>query len=264
MDIKALFFDIDGTLVSFNTHLIPQSTIDSLRLAKQQGIKVYISTGRPLPFIVNLGQISDLIDGYITATGAMCLVDDEVVSCHSIEAGDVAKVFDACDRWQRPCIVVGMHHIGVYRHSSIVDEIFNDGLGLEDFVYTPLDAVLQEPIIQLTPFITPAQEQALLAQLRACNSGRWTTAFTDITHADADKGKGLLAMAAHEHFDVAQTIAFGDGGNDLSILRQAGIGVAMGNAGDEVKQNADFITTSVDEDGIRNALYQLVGIGAGR
>lgn len=49
MDIKALFFDIDGTLVSFNTHLIPQSTIDSLRLAKQQGIKVYISTGRPYP-----------------------------------------------------------------------------------------------------------------------------------------------------------------------------------------------------------------------
>jgi hydroxymethylpyrimidine pyrophosphatase-like HAD family hydrolase len=61
---------------------------------------------------------------------------------------------------------------------------------------------------------------------------------------------------------VAQTIAFGDGGNDITILRQAGVGVAMGNAVEEVKQNADFITTSVDEDGIRNALSQLIGIGA--
>lgn len=262
MDIKALFFDIDGTLVSFNTHLIPQSTIDSLRLAKQQGIKVYISTGRPLPFIVNLGQIADLIDGYITTTGAMCMVGNEVVSCHSIEAGDVEKVLEACDRWQLPCIVVGAQHIGVYRHNALVDEIFSKGLGLHDFVYTPLDSVLKEPIIQLTPFITTEQERELLAQLHACNSGRWTAAFTDITHTDADKGKGLLAMAAHEHLDVAQTIAFGDGGNDITILRQAGIGVAMGNAVEEVKQNADFITTSVDEDGIRNALSQLIGIGA--
>jgi len=51
-------------------------------------------------------------------------------------------------------------------------------------------------------------------------------------------------------------MAFGDGGNDISIIKQAGIGVAMGNAGDEVKKNADFTTTSVDEDGIMNALIK--------
>lgn len=57
-----------------------------------------------------------------------------------------------------------------------------------------------------------------------------------------------------EGFAPDHTIAFGDGGNDTSMILQAGIGVAMGNAIDALKQQADYITTSVDEDGILNAL----------
>ena len=63
-----------------------------------------------------------------------------------------------------------------------------------------------------------------------------------------------MAMACHRGFDPSRTIAFGDGGNDLSMIVQAGIGIAMANATDELKQHADYITDSVDEDGIRNAL----------
>ena len=61
-NIKALFFDIDGTLVSFRTHLIPQSTVEALQEAKRNGVAIYISTGRPLMIINNLGQIEHLID----------------------------------------------------------------------------------------------------------------------------------------------------------------------------------------------------------
>jgi hydroxymethylpyrimidine pyrophosphatase-like HAD family hydrolase len=87
-----------------------------------------------------------------------------------------------------------------------------------------------------------------------CISGRWHPEFTDITACGADKGKGILAMARHEGFDPSRTIAFGDGGNDISMIRQAGIGIAMGNAIDELKRQADYVTTSVDDDGIRRAL----------
>lgn len=61
-------------------------------------------------------------------------------------------------------------------------------------------------------------------------------------------------MAAAENIAIADTMAFGDGGNDIAILRQAGIGVAMGNANDDVKAVANYITSSVDDDGIANAL----------
>ena len=65
----ALFFDIDGTLVSFNTHQIPASTVFALTQAKANGHKVYIATGRPITIIHNLGAIEHLIDGYITTNG---------------------------------------------------------------------------------------------------------------------------------------------------------------------------------------------------
>ena len=85
-------------------------------------------------------------------------------------------------------------------------------------------------------------------------SGRWHPEFTDITALEADKGKGLVAMAQYSGFNVDETMAFGDGGNDISIIRQAGIGVAMGNANESAKEAADYVTSSVDEDGIKNAL----------
>ena len=85
--IKALFFDIDGTLVSFNTHKIAQSTIDGLNIAKERGIKIFISTGRPLSFITNLGEIEHLIDGYITTNGKVCYIN----AFHSQRRG-----FDSC------------------------------------------------------------------------------------------------------------------------------------------------------------------------
>ena len=76
----ALFFDIDGTLVSFKTHEIPPSTIQALVQAKANGSRVYIATGRPPLIITNLGAIEHLIDGYITTNGALCYVGDELIA----------------------------------------------------------------------------------------------------------------------------------------------------------------------------------------
>lgn len=93
-----------------------------------------------------------------------------------------------------------------------------------------------------------------MARLPQCISGRWHPEFTDITANGADKGKGIVAIARHDGLDISQTIAFGDGGNDTSMILQAGIGIAMGNAIDELKHQADYVTTSVDDDGVLNAL----------
>ena len=233
-NFKALFFDIDGTLVSFNTHRIPDSTVQALRAAKQKGVMVFISTGRPIHIINNLGQIDDLIDGYITTNGAYCFIGKEQVCMNAISEDEVAG----------------------FNYKQDVDDIFNKWLGVSCVDYSlPAERLLCKPILQMTPFISPSQEEELMALLPGCTSGRWTPQFTDITCRKADKGKGLAAMARHLGFDIHDTMAFGDGGNDTPILRAAGIGVAMGNGCDEAKENADFVTDGVDEDGVRNALY---------
>lgn len=253
-NIKALFFDIDGTLVSFHTHRIPSSTVDAIERAKALGTKVYISTGRPVPFITNLQQINRFIDGYVSTNGAYCFVDGKTVCLLPIAERDVNQILEACQRFDRPAVVVGTETIAVYNHKTVVDKVFGESLGLGTLQFDELDHVLQQKVLQVTPFLSPDEEGLLMPQLTGCVSGRWCPDFTDITALGADKGRGLLAMSRHEGFDVETTMAFGDGGNDISIIKQAGVGVAMGNANDAVKEVADYVTASVDEGGVQQAL----------
>ena len=251
----ALFFDIDGTLVSFKTHEIPASTIFALTQAKANGSRVYIATGRPPVILTNLGAIEHLIDGYITTNGALCYVGDQLVCCQPIPMQDVMTCVNDAQEKGYSLIVVGRKKVAVLDPKGDVDRIFRQMLAVKNLdKASPLDEVLQQDILQLTPFFPADYEPQLLARMPQCVSGRWHPEFTDITANGADKGKGIQAIARHEGFDPNHTIAFGDGGNDTSMILQAGIGVAMGNAIDALKQQADYITTSVDEDGILNAL----------
>ena len=124
---KALFFDIDGTLVSFKTHAIPASTIEALKRAKANGVKIYISTGRPFLFINNLGQIASLIDGYMTNNGAYCFIGKRDVCIHPIAKDDVQRIIDVCQEKQIGCVVVGKDKIAVI-HPEKMEYIMQDML----------------------------------------------------------------------------------------------------------------------------------------
>ena len=251
----ALFFDIDGTLVSFETHQIPASTILALTQAKANGHKVFIATGRPPIIITNLGAIEHLIDGYVTTNGAYCFVGDEVVACKSIPPHEARLIVDDAIEKNYGVIVVGEMDVAVLDPQGQVDEIFRQHLAVENLDKAkPVEEVLQQRIMQITPFFSKEYEAELMARVPGCTSGRWHPAFTDVTALGADKGEGLLAMAKHFGLNPDHTMAFGDGGNDSTMVRRAGIGVAMGNAIDELKAEADYITASVDDEGVRKAL----------
>ena len=258
----ALFFDIDGTLVSFKTHQIPPSTILALTQAKANGHKVFIATGRPSLIITNLGAIEHLIDGYVTINGALCFVGNEVIRCKDIPRSDVLKLVEDAQSRNYGLIVVGEKDVAVLDPHGEVDRIFRQELAVENLnLAKPLDIVLGQRILQLTAFFPEDYEQGLMERMPGCTSGRGHPAFTDITAKGADKGEGIMAMTKHLGLNPKNTMAFGDGGNDLSMIQAVGVGVAMGNALDSLKQQADYVTTSVDDDGILNALrhYGLVG-----
>ena len=256
--IKALFFDIDGTLVSFKTHCIPSSTVAALEDAKANGVEIYISTGRPYALINNLGQIEHLIDGYITTNGAYCFIGNEVISCNPIPKNEVRYVIDKSREWGFPVMVVGEKDLTMFNTSSDYQKVrhISKLLNVPDIeTEQPIEEILiTQRILQLTPFISEKQESELLASLSGIESGRWSPDFADFTAKGVSKAKGLEEIAAYRGFDVAETMAFGDGGNDLSIIKQSGIGVAMGNANDVLKKAADYITDNIDDDGIYNAL----------
>lgn len=253
--IRSIFLDIDGTLVSLKTHQIPRSTVEALTSAKERGVGIYISTGRPLAIINNIGAISHLIDGYITTNGALCVVKGKTVYCNPIPQEDVDAIMTDSTEKGYACLIAGERDIILKNENQIFYDVFVDQLNVKNIdPKRPLSTLDGQHILQFSPFIKSSYEQELMQKMPHCISGRWHPEFTDITSKQADKGKGLLKMAEYLGLDISETMAFGDGGNDISILRQAGIGVAMGNAGQNVKEVADYITTSVDEDGIKNAL----------
>lgn len=251
----ALFFDIDGTLVSFQTHEIPPSTILALTQAKANGHRVFIATGRPPIIITNLGAIEHLIDGYVTTNGALCFVGSEIVACNAIPQEEARLVVVDAVAKRYGLIVIGERDIAVWDPKGDVDDIFRRQLAVQNLNQAkPVEEVLSQRVLQLTAFFESDYERLMMTRIPGCISGRWHPAFTDITARGADKGEGLLLMATREGIDPKYTMAFGDGGNDTSMIRAAGIGVAMGNAIEALKKEADYVTTSVDDDGILNAL----------
>ena len=98
------------------------------------------------------------------------------------------------------------------------------------------------------------QEAEFLAHLPGCKAVRWNPCFADIIPADGGKPVGVGKMLERFGLKREESMAFGDGGNDIDMLRYAGVGVAMGNAGDDVKAAADYVTAGVDEDGVERAL----------
>lgn len=251
--IKALFFDIDGTLVSFKTHVIPQSTIDAINQVKQKGIKVFISTGRPKVIINNLGTLE--FDGFITMNGAYCYVgkEEKVIHKNAISPEDVKTIADMVSKNNLTSVFVTENRMQVVNRSKVSDEFSNE-LAIQILPEESIDNLVCQEIYQVSPFITEVQEKNFMQNLSNCQSGRWHPLFTDIVAKGNGKNRGIDEIIRYFGIRLDETMSFGDGGNDIPMLRHAGIGVAMGNASDSVKETADYITDTVDNNGILKAL----------
>ena len=109
-------------------------------------------------------------------------------------------------------------------------------------------------IYQVCAYLAPGEE-TLLAEVEGhCVMTRWYLGGMDIIAKGGGKVPGIQKYLEREGLRPEEIIAFGDGENDMEMLKFAGIGVAMGNAEETVKQAADYITSDIDEDGIANAL----------
>ncbi|MDR0891894.1 MAG: Cof-type HAD-IIB family hydrolase [Mediterranea sp.] len=256
---KALFFDIDGTLVSFDTHRIPASTIEALEAAHAQGHQIFIATGRPTAIINNLGELQqrNLIDGYVTMNGAYCFVGDEVIFKSVIPAEEVHAMALFCEGRNIPCIFVEEHTLCVCQPDEEMKRVFYEFLHVNAVPVVSPAEVAQKEIIQMTPFIRAEQEDDIRPATPTCEYNRWYPSFADVTSKGVTKQRGIDEIIRHFGLSLEDTVAFGDGGNDISMLRHAGIGVAMGQATDEVKAAANYVTAPIDEDGISKAMKHL-------
>ena len=118
----------------------------------------------------------------------------------------------------------------------------------------PRTRVLNNDIYQIDPFVTSDEIKNIMALTKHCKYTQWYEYGYDVIPKAGGKHEGIKAMLEYYGFDKSEIMAFGDGHNDIEMLMLAGIGVCMGNGHKEAKKVSDFITKSVDEDGIVTAL----------
>ena len=257
-NIKAVFFDIDGTLRSFKTKKVSKKTIEALKKLQDKGIKIFISTGRA-PLSIDL--IEDLkkidFDGYVTITGQYCYDKfGKVIYEKFLERSEIENFIPYAKKNNIACAFVELGRYYFNLKNSLVDRLQKE-IGASDKHFSkilPIEEALDNKIYQFNTFTTLEEELEILKLMPNSKSARWLDYCNDIIPKDGGKDNGIKNVIAHYNIKQSETMSFGDGGNDIDMLKFTHIGVAMGNAKDDVKKEADFVTKSVDDEGIEYAL----------
>ena len=266
--IKAIFLDVDGTIISTRTKKIPTSATEAIGRARKAGVKVFLCTSRAKQFLSNIKNIE--CDGTVALTGAHCIdAEGNDIGCSRMDAGDIARALADVQRNDKA--FVALSHDKVYlKHPEgpeIKDFLGTGGLTLDDipgyvpdipdFLASDDPVKLAESmgILQVTGFFPSGEEDRRFMSLMPCShTERWNERFVDIVGNGTSKAHGIDVMAAHFGFDVSETMGMGDGANDIPMIEHAAVGVAMGNASESVKSHADYVTDDVDDDGLAKAL----------
>lgn len=247
--IKLAFFDIDGTLVSFKTHEMPQSTLRALDELRQNGVRVALATGRGTYCI--RPEVLEQFDIRVTLNGQYCYDADGVYRSLPLNDADNKVIADR--------VFAGEYHaLAMFGDMQFVDEAtprVRETAELVGIDFQPGDftRVYREPVYQYNLYIDREDEAQALRGCTDVAVTRWTDLFCDVVPAAGGKSYGIAATLERYGLDASEAIAFGDGENDISMLKAVGTSVAMGNAWDIVKEAATYVTDDVDHDGIYNA-----------
>lgn len=273
MGTKYIFLDIDGTLVGYDTK-IPPSALTALQMAKANGHRIFIASGRARGVIYPWLLQAFPFDGIIAAGGAQVFLGDKCIFESVMTKDDLIFLTDYFHREgiyfhasgsermyaEQPFVDVvlpAMHRAGY--EPELVDKTFRDVIVLDTLIH-------QTDIEKFSYYLSPHRVEKITADLKnrfyvtdysmgaASMEG---TYFGEMNLAGVDKASGIRRILDVTGADVADTIGVGDSRNDAEMLAYVGTAVAMGNATESIKAMASFVTTPIDRDGIYNAFLQL-------
>jgi Cof subfamily protein (haloacid dehalogenase superfamily) len=273
MEKKVIFLDVDGTIVTYENE-IPKSTIEAIQLARKNGHKVYMNTGRSRAEIQK--ELWDIgFDGLIGGNGSYVESNEAVIMHQLLSKEDTKKIVD----WliSRNLEFYLESNSGLFTSSNFKERSqktfyeYAKGKGQSDEqakevkAETALHGVvfggdLYRDDVNKISFILDSYNDFLEAkkQFPHLKVGTWgglgeNALFGDIGVSGIDKKVAVNQLIKSIGAKVEDTIAFGDAKIDIPMLEVCEIGVSMGNGGPEIKEIADYITSDVSEDGIKNA-----------
>lgn len=249
--IKAAFFDVDGTLLSYKTRQVLPSAKAAIAKLQEQGILCVVATGRHISQLEKLPVADIPFDAFLTLNGQLMLDQDKNV-LFSVPISGKAREFliEKFNDHTYPAVMVEekqMYLNYVTDHVLTVNKIISIAI-------PPLSDYQGGEIYQVCAYLRPEEEHLIDPIAEDCVLTGWHYGGKDIIAKGGGKMAGIKRYLDTIGIMPEEIIAFGDAENDLEMIRFAGIGVAMGNAEAEVKKAADFVTADIDDDGIEKAL----------
>lgn len=247
--IKAVFLDVDGTMTDIGTSAVPESAKRAIRLARQNGVLVFVATGRHTLDATENGVIKGIdFDGYVALNGQLCHTGDgEIYYKNPLDRGDVERTLSVAFAQNIPCLVVELNAITI---TAVTDRVRE----FHSLVNVAVPKLLPHPpsgdVFSLGPYMSPDEESAITDNLKHSVSTRWHPLSFDIIPSDGGKHIGIQKTLERFGISREEAIAFGDGENDISMLEYCGTGVAMAQSSDRVKQAADYVAPEAKDDGI--------------
>lgn len=244
---KIIFFDIDGTLVDPRTGTVSTRTLHALTSLRQRGILLCISTGRAPSEVPDFSPA--VFDAYCTFNGSLCYAGDTILHSTPIAPGDVAQVLLNATQAGRPVSVATRTGLS----ANGWDQDLADYYRLARLELTPdphFPAACREPVYQILIGCQPEEHATLIRGVQGVKIAVSWDRAVDIIPAGSGKGVAIRKVLSHFGLDDSQAMAFGDSYNDLEMLQNVGVGVAMGNAADALKAIADDVCGAVSEDGV--------------
>lgn len=253
MEYKIVFFDVDGTLISEVDGSIPLSTKESIGKLIERGIKVVVATGRPYSLCEEFKEMG--IDTIISANGALIKCKDSIIY-KSVLSSETVQDISAFAQMNGHGISYFteqfvMNGIGINNERTM--NALRETLSLTQ--YPKKIASLTEEVFCVCLYVDDGEIQKFLERFPRLRFERFHGYVVNVLE-ETEVSKSAAIKRVLDHFDIcrSEAIAFGDGGNDLDMLEYVGLGIAMENGEERLKQRADFITKRASEGGISYAL----------
>lgn len=253
-----IFFDIDGTLLDFDKKL-PESTKKAVFELKARGHEVAIATGRA-PFMFDDIRQELEIDTYVSYNGQYVVLRGEVIYTNPLNKDALLQLTQTALEQNNPLVYMDADDMraSVPEEDEMITTSIHT-LKVSKFpTYDPLYHQGRE-IYQCLLFCIGDAEKKYEQDFKSFDFIRWHPMSVDVLPAGGSKAHGIAKITEKLGFPQERQYAFGDGLNDVEMLKQIYNSVAMGNAEPEAKAVARHITKSVDENGILHGL-QMVGL----
>ena len=266
MDYKLLALDMDGTLLNSQKQ-ITQPTIDAINRLIERGVQVVFASGRNLPEMRDAHQVLNKIHYGILISGGLIydFAEDKIIAVHPVPFDAIIEIID-CGLDERAMIHLHTVRNSIARQQD-VEHMSDFGMGIYQSMFDKICVKADD----LKQYTLDHKNEIIKVNLYNRSVESRQRSVERLKHLDLEqvfaegsalessprgisKASGLIELCRHLNIPIEQSIAIGDAPNDREILQTAGVGVAMGNAEDEIKKIADFVTLDNDHDGVAHAI----------